>query len=53
MAQLLVFRTTQTVNPVGDPVIRRPSREHRDMVSALLGRLRHVVGRVRTTAVRG
>jgi hypothetical protein len=52
MAELRVLRTTDTSNPVGNPVIRRASHAHRDLVSALTARIRQVVRRARLRAGR-
>ena len=47
MAQIRVLRTTDTSNPVGDLVIRRPGRRD-DLVAALTARVRRLIGRTRS-----
>jgi hypothetical protein len=51
MAQIRVLRTTDTSNPVGDPVIRRVGRD-RDLVSALMAQIRKLVGLGRSRVAR-
>ena len=52
MAQIRVLRTTETSNPVGDPVIRSHARDRRDLVSTLVARVRRLIKRSRAQVSR-